>query len=65
MEKKNGGETYASMGMVIGMCLGVAVGSALGRVDIGMPVGMCLGLAVGSAFEKDGKDRGNGAENDR
>ena len=49
-EKK---EDYSSEDMVLGMCFGVAMGSAL-HIDIGLGLiaGMLLGLIFGSGIEK-------------
>lgn len=44
----------AGMGMALGMCFGVALGSAID--DLGIPMGLCfgmlIGLGIGSAKDK-------------
>ena len=69
MSDKNNNNKKPSLsagGLAIGLCLGVAVGTALWNLTgnfvwfaCGISIGLCLGLAFG--YEK---DDGNGEDND-
>ena len=51
--KGNSEDNYASEGMTVGMCIGVALGtSAFDNVGICISLGTLLGLAVGSSIKK-------------
>lgn len=44
---------YASEGMAIGMCMGVALGSTFfNSTGIGISLGMLIGLMIGSSIKK-------------
>ena len=47
---------YMSMGMSIGLCLGVAMGRfVFDNLSMGLAVGLCLGISIGACIKK--KDR--------
>lgn len=50
---KEGKKTYLAEGMSIGMCLGVAIASALHiNFGLGISIGMLIGEAIGITKEK-------------
>lgn len=51
--KEKAEDNYASEGMAIGMCMGVALGSTFfDNTGIGISLGMLIGLMIGSTIKK-------------
>ena len=51
--KENDKKNFASEGIALGMCFGVAIVTSLGNHSgIGMTTGMLAGLVIGSCIEK-------------
>ena len=47
---------YLSLGIGIGMILGVPIGVAIGNISLGPAIGLPIGVAIGSVYEKKHKD---------
>ncbi len=56
-DKKN---AFGGFGTALGLCMGLAictaVGAATGNLGLWMPIGMCLGLALGHGWKTDSQD---------
>ena len=56
-ENKKKEDNYGTEGLSLGMCFGVAVGTAFGNnTGIGLTLGMLAGFAIGSCIEKKKND---------
>ena len=51
--KKNGNSFRYPIGMCMGLAIGTAIGAATHNIALWMPIGLCLGLALGHHSEED------------
>ncbi len=47
---------YLSMGIGLGMILGIPIGVAIGNIGLGPAMGLPIGIAIGTALEKQHED---------
>lgn len=59
-EKNDPVSYYTGQGMVLGMCIGLLLGSSVfDNTGLGLSLGLCFGMAIGAAIGADIKKRQN------